>query len=156
VVCTMRQYACRRVPVTENGNPVGLVTLDDLILDDPVDVAAGRSVVRAQLQMPARLKPEGELFPRKRDGSAQSARRRSEQRHAARAEATYQRLLLAVESRGRLGTRDRAEAALEVVLRMLCQRLRPEDGTHLVAHLPSALQTDLSRHLVGPRKELTT
>src|SRR3546814_8796680 len=33
VVRLMREHAVRRIPITENGRPVGLVTFDDLVVD---------------------------------------------------------------------------------------------------------------------------
>jgi CBS domain-containing protein len=63
LVTTMRLYACRRVPVMRDGGVVGMVTLDDLIVEDlaaPEDV---RAVIVAQLEQPARLKPAGLVRP---------------------------------------------------------------------------------------------
>jgi CBS domain-containing protein len=44
----MRLHACRRIPITEDGRPVGLVTLDDLLADGEF-AQATRLVVAAQL-----------------------------------------------------------------------------------------------------------
>ena len=49
VLCIMRQRACRRVPLVENGQLVGLVTLDDLVIEGAAAIEDVRSVVEAQL-----------------------------------------------------------------------------------------------------------
>ena len=64
VVRVMREHGCRRVPLMENGGkPVGLVTLDDLIIDGAIDMATARSIIVAQLEAGARFKEEGALHP---------------------------------------------------------------------------------------------
>jgi CBS domain-containing protein len=49
----MRQRACRRIPITEDGRPVGFVTLDDLLVDGEF-AQATRLVVAAQLDTATR------------------------------------------------------------------------------------------------------
>src|SRR3546814_365800 len=63
VVRLMREHAVRRIPITENGRPVGLVTFDDLVVDGSVDLDALRSIVTAQLEVEAPHKPAGTLHP---------------------------------------------------------------------------------------------
>src|SRR6185437_15740927 len=63
LVTTMRQYACRRVPLTADGRVVGLVTLDDLVLERLAAPDDMRAVIAAQLEQPARLKPGGLVRP---------------------------------------------------------------------------------------------
>jgi CBS domain-containing protein len=53
VVHTMRERACRRIPLTEDGQPVGLVTLDDLMVDGEISQGT-RLIVAAQLDAEAR------------------------------------------------------------------------------------------------------
>ncbi|MCC6555832.1 MAG: CBS domain-containing protein [Polyangiaceae bacterium] len=53
VVRTMRQRSCRRIPLTEDGQPVGLVTLDDLLVDGEISQGT-RLIVAAQLDAEAR------------------------------------------------------------------------------------------------------
>ena len=41
----MTEHACRRVPVVEDGRPVGMVTLDDLLLEGDIDQAVAAAVI---------------------------------------------------------------------------------------------------------------
>ena len=43
----MRDQGVRRIPITENGRLVGLVTFDDLVIDGSVSSEALRSIVPA-------------------------------------------------------------------------------------------------------------
>lgn len=156
VVTAMRQYATRRMPITERGKPVGIVTLDDLMIERAVDLETASSVVEAQLTMPARNKPEGRVRPVRRVARTKDGLPRARQRHQARAARSYARLVRAVERYTGLAPRARAETALGVVLGMLCRRLRPEDARQVVAQLPSKLQPGLLKHLDGPRKDIST
>jgi CBS domain-containing protein/uncharacterized protein (DUF2267 family) len=157
-VRTMREHACRRVPVTENERPVGLVTLDDLLADEAIDAATAASIVKAQLEAAARFKPEGSLHPVEpaRPEMASPARARSLTRRKARADSAYGRLLHAVERHSGLQQRDRAELALELVLSALCRRVTPGEARHLIAQLPSKLHPALEKSLDGPDKRITT
>jgi CBS domain-containing protein len=77
-VRAMCEHACRRLPITEDGIAVGLVTLDDLLLDGTIEPKAARAVVIAQLDC---------IFPNRR-GSAEPRgreRRRPEVRCGASA-----------------------------------------------------------------------
>lgn len=156
-VRTMRDHACRRVPVTEQGRPVGLVTLDDLLADGVIDVEAAGSVVKAQLEVAARFKPEGALHP---EGTARPERShgrvRALTRRKARADSAHGRLIHAVERHSGLQQRDRAELALQIVLGCLCRRVTPQEARHLVAQLPSKLHPSLEPFLDGPDKRITT
>ncbi|WP_437287000.1 DUF2267 domain-containing protein [Sorangium sp. So ce406] len=153
----MRDQACRRVPLTEQGRPVGLVTLDDLLADGAVDAEAAGSVVRAQLEVAARFKPGGALHP---EGIARPERSRGPvralTRRKARADSAYGRLLHAVERHSGLQQRDRAELALQIVLGNLCRRVTPQEARHLIAQLPSKLHPSLDPFLDGPDKRITT
>jgi uncharacterized protein (DUF2267 family) len=42
-----------------------------------------------------------------------------------------------------------------LVLGMLCRRVTPAQARHLVAQLPSKLQPELERNLVGPDRHIT-
>lgn len=57
VVGLMQEYGIRRVPVTEAGRPVGLVTFDDLVLDGSASPDDVRAIVMAPLEVEAPLKP---------------------------------------------------------------------------------------------------
>lgn len=48
----MREHVCRRIPILEDGRPVGMVTLDDLLVDG--ELAGTRLVVAAQLDAATR------------------------------------------------------------------------------------------------------
>src|SRR5258708_10537858 len=50
VVGLMRASGCRRIPILEDGRIVGIVTLDDLLLDRKLSVDAIASVVGSQLE----------------------------------------------------------------------------------------------------------
>jgi len=156
VVRTMCAHACRRVPVTENGKPVGLVTLDDLLIEREIDLEAARSIILHQLEIAARFKPEGSVHPEQvaRPESGR-ARARAVSRRKARAENAYVRLLKAVERHTGLSPRERAESALGIVLGALCRRVTPQEARHLVAQLPSVLHTSLEAHLDGPDRRIT-
>lgn len=157
VLDLMRSYACRRVPVVDAGRPVGIITLDDLLLEDAITMDEARSVIAAQLEVAARFKAQGETHPSTPARPPQQARRsRAEQRRAARAENTYGRLLSAVERHTGLQTRDEAERALRIVLSNVCRRLTPSNAEHLVAQLPSKLALTLDRPYEGPDRTITT
>jgi uncharacterized protein (DUF2267 family) len=153
VVRLMQEHGVRRIPLTEGGRPVGLVTFDDLVLESAVGLDALRSIVTAQLEVEAPHKPAGMLHP-KTPASAQG-RTRALMRAKARAEATYGRMVKAVADATGLD-RDRSERALFVATCMLCQRLTPEEAQHLVAQLPSLLQPQLDECLAGPDRSVTT
>jgi CBS domain-containing protein/uncharacterized protein (DUF2267 family) len=156
VVRTMREHGCRRVPLVEDGKPVGLVTLDDLLLDGAIDAAAARSIIVAQLEVADRFKAEGAVHPDEpaRPGVA-SRRGRAILRRKARAESAHARLLRAVEAHSGLRTREQAELSLLVVLGMLCRRVTPDQARHLIAQLPSKLHPELEKDLGGPDRHVT-
>lgn len=152
VVQVMLERGCRRVPVTDGGKPVGIVTLDDLILGDYIALEDAREIIRAQLEVAARLKEPGAATPTplgRTDG-----RLRSRQRRVARAENTHGRLLHAVERQTGLDTREHAERALLIVLGNICRRLLPQEARHLLAQLPSKLHPALEAYLDGPDKRI--
>jgi uncharacterized protein (DUF2267 family) len=153
VVRLMREHGVRRIPLLEEGRPVGLVTFDDLVLDGSVDLDALRGIVTAQLEVEAPQKPAGMLHP-KAPATAEG-RARALMRAKARAEATYGRMINAVADATGLG-RDRTERALFLATCMLCRRLTPEEAQHLIAQLPSLLQPRLDDCLGGPDRSVTT
>jgi CBS domain-containing protein len=142
----MRHHGCRRLLVTEDGLPVGVVTLDDLIQDSAIDLEMARSVVAVQLD---------DAFPDRERMSPEEARVRVRQRHKARAEGSLHRLLRAVERAGAIHDHARAERALGVVLGAICRRLTPDEARHFIAQLPSKLHPDLIECLDGPDKRIT-
>jgi CBS domain-containing protein/uncharacterized protein (DUF2267 family) len=156
VVRTMREHGCRRVPLVEEGKPVGLVTLDDLLIDGAIDAAAAGSILVAQLGVAARFKEEGAIHPEEPARPEMAGRRgRAILRRKARAASAYARLLSAVEIHSGLKAREPAERALLSVLGMLCRRVTPAEARHFLAQLPSKLQPELERHLDGPDRHVT-
>lgn len=75
-------------------------------------------------------------------------------RAQARADATYNRLVMAV-ARGAALERDRTERELLLGVCMLCRRLIPQEAQHLIAQLPSKLQPQLDKCLDGPDRAVT-
>lgn len=157
VVRLMREQGVRRIPITENGRLVGLVTFDDLVVDGSVGLDDLRSIVTAQLEVEAPHKPAGMLHPQGPVRADQQAagRARALMRAQARAEATYSRLVMTVADAAALD-RDRAERALLLAVCMLCRRLVPQEAQHLIAQLPSKLQPQLDQCLDGPDRAVTS
>ena len=156
VVKLMQEHGIRRIPITDGGRAVGVITLDDLVAEGAVDAEALRAIVTAQLEVEAPHKPAGLLHP---EGAARKERRaagraRAIARAKARAQATYDKLVAAVAKTGKLD-RLRAERALTVGVCMLCRRLSPEEAHQLVAQLPSLLQSGLEHCLDGPDRNVT-
>lgn len=149
----MHEHGVRRIPLTEEGRPVGLVTFDDLVVDGSVDLDALRDIVTAQLEVEAPQKPAGALHPRA--AATAQGRARALMRAKARAEATYGRMVQAVADAAGLD-RDRSERALLLAACMLCRRLMPDEALHLVAQLPSMLQPQMGGCLDGPDRAVTT
>lgn len=144
----MRERAYRRVPVTEDGVPVGLVTLDDLLHAEEISPSEARRLMISQFDS---LLPEAEQPPQSAD-----ARARAEQRHRARADRTFLRLLRAVERNSGINDHDRAERAVMVILGAICRRLTPQEARHFLAQLPSKLHGRLNHCFSGPDKQITT
>jgi CBS domain-containing protein/uncharacterized protein (DUF2267 family) len=152
VVHTMCEHACRRVPVLSNGKVVGLVTLDDLLLDGAISVEDARAIIASQLEVAVRFENEG---PTAISPGGLDSRTRARMRRAARAESTYGRLLHAVMRETQIDTRERAEQALLTVLSSLCRRLTPNGARHFLAQLPSKLGPVLDRPFDGPDRNVT-
>lgn len=130
----------RRIPLIEDDRLVGIVTLDDLILDEAVPIDQVAAVVEAQVG-------EG--------GPALSARTPSRRRSAARAQATYRRLLKEVQNVTKLDEVEKAEKALHATLACIVRRLTPGEAKDLISQLPSLLQPKLKSELRGPDKDVT-
>ncbi len=130
----------RRVPLVEDERLVGIVTLDDLILDEAATLDQVASVVEAQLG-------EG--------GPAASPRQPARRRSTARAEGTYRRLLKEVQHECSLEGPEEAERALKVVLSGLIRRVTPGEAKDLMSQLPSLLQSKLKSVSPGPDKQVT-
>lgn len=162
----MRQHACRRIPILEDGRPVGVVTLDDLLIDGEF-AQATRLVVAAQLDQASR-RAQARARRRERvstpppaashapaEDAAEGEASRAQLRHRGRAESTYLKLVKAVERDAGLLSRDRASHALRLVLGLICRRLTPPEARHFIAQLPSKLQPELVSCAAGPQREIT-
>ena len=65
----MQEHGVRRIPVTDGGRAIELVTLDDLVVEGMVGPEALRAIVTAQLEEEAPHKPAGACFgPRQSEG----------------------------------------------------------------------------------------
>jgi len=157
VVRIMREHGVRRVPVIENGKPVGLITFDDLVLEDTVGIEDLRAIVKAQLEVESAHKPAGLLRP---EGPARAERRPAGRAHAlmrakARTQASYDRLLKMIAERADGLDLARCERALLLSLCMLCRRLTEGEAQHLIAQLPSKLWAQLDQCTDGPDRTVT-
>ena len=99
----MRERRIRRVPLVEGARVVGMVTLDDLLLERTATFDELVDIVRAQIVEggPARTRRFDEW--------------RSLERRYARALTTWRRLVAKLQATSELETRERAEAAIELV-----------------------------------------
>ena len=152
----MQEFRVRRIPITEEGRLAGLITFDDLVVDGSVDIESLRAIVTAQLEVEAPQKPAGVLHPKGPVGEEQRAagRTRALMRAKAKSEQVYNRLVLNIADASRLEY-ERAERAMLVSLCMLCRRLVPQEAQHLIAQLPSLLQSQLDQCLDGPDRLVT-
>jgi uncharacterized protein (DUF2267 family) len=153
VVRLMQQHGVRRIPLVEGGRPVGLVTFDDLVVDNAVSVEALRDIVTAQLEVEAPQKPAGTLHPSA--GRTAQSQARALMRAKARAETTYGRMLQAVAEATGL-KHDRSERALLIACCMLSRRLTPGKAQDLIAQLPLLLQGQLAQCADGPDRAVST
>lgn len=135
----MQQRNVRRIPLVEGERVVGMVTLDDLLLDEAAPLEELAAVVQAQIA-------EG--------GPAATARTPARRRSLARAEATLTRLLTEVGNEASLDP-EQSRVALDVVLTSLVRRLIPQEAKDLIAQLPSLLQPALQALPPGPDKSIT-
>ena len=136
----MQKRNIRRIPLVEEGRCVGMVTLDDLLLDEAAPIDRLAAIVEAQI---------GEGGPASTDRSP--ARRRS----AARAEATYRRVVNQLRADTGLDNDGQTEIALGIVLDSLVRRLTPGEAEDLISQLPSLLQPALYALPLGPDKRIT-
>lgn len=136
----MQERNCRRIPLVDDGRVVGMVTLDDLLLDEEVPLEELAAIVESQIG-------EGGPLP--------SPRLPSRARSLARAEATYRRMLAHVRARTGLDHAEDAQTALETVLAQVLRRLTLDEARDLMAQLPSLLQEHLRTVPPGPDKSIT-
>jgi CBS domain-containing protein/uncharacterized protein (DUF2267 family) len=143
----MLNHHVRRIPIVDGTRVTGLVTLDDLIVEQAVDGATLAAIVRAQLSDATRLKPRGDIRPG--ETWRTSAARRA-QRHGARAERSHAALVARTRELTGLRTPHAAEVALEEVLSGIIRRINPEEARQLLAQVPSLLADRLASQTDGP------
>jgi len=144
----MRIRHVRRIPLLEDDRLVGIVTLDDLVLESDVDASHLADVVLTQLEDPAPHKPAGVTHPEKQLDPW------SEERKKARREETFGRLLHQVQALTGLLSREQAHAALEIVLSGIVRRISYQEAVDFIAQLPSKLQDDLLDLPRGPDRSV--
>lgn len=136
----MTERNVRRIPLVEDERIVGMVTLDDLILDEAAPLEELAAVVEAQI---------GEGGPA--DSDRAPARRRS----LVRAETTLNRLVNLIQEEADLDYRDQARTALDVVVAALVRRLNAGEAKDFVSQLPSLLKPHLRALPPGPDRSVT-
>lgn len=136
----MQQKRIRRIPLVDEGRVVGIVTLDDLLLDEAASLEQLAMVIEAQIGA---------------GGPLATLRWPPSQRSAARAEGTYGRMRNQLRETTDLETAELAETALEVVIGSIVQRLTPNGANNFIAQLPSLLQQTLRELPPGPDKTIT-
>lgn len=136
----MQEHNIRRIPLVEDERIVGMITLDDLLLDQAAPLDELAAIVQAQIG-------EG--------GPAESDRSPAQRRSAARARATLGRLLNQIRAEAGFEDTDHAETALIIVLGAVVRRLTPDEAKDLLAQLPSLLQSTLQSQTVGPDKNVS-
>lgn len=135
----MQQLNIRRIPLVEADRVVGIVTLDDLLLDEAAPLDQLAAVVEAQIG----------------EGGPALLRSPAARRSAARAQATYGRMLNQLQTDADLESPESAEAAIEIVLGAIVKRLVPGEAKDLISQLPSLLQPKLRVLASGPDKTIT-
>jgi len=133
----MQRLGVRRIPLVEDERLVGMVTLDDLLLDETVPLEQVAAVIESQI------------------GEGGVARAPASQRSVGRALGTFGRFRNEVRAEAGLDTAEQAETALNVVLSALVQRLTPGEAKDFIAQLPSLLQPGLRALPAGPDKSIT-
>lgn len=136
----MQERNIRRIPLVEDERVVGMVTLDDLLLDEAAPIDELSAVVQTQIA-------EG--------GPTATRRTRAHRRSVARAEATLARFVAELDRETDLEDPAQSRIALDIVLTGLLRRLQPQEAANLIAQLPSLLQPGLRALPPGPDKTIT-
>lgn len=135
----MQECNVRRIPLVEGQRVVGMVTFDDLLLDEAAPLDALAAIVQAQIGA---------------GGPIPSGRAAGEERRLARTTATLTRWLNSVRVQTELEDLGQARSALEIVLKALLRRLTPREANQLIAQLPALLQPGLRAGPPGPDKSI--
>ncbi len=141
---TMLERHIRRVPLLDGSELVGLVTLDDLILNQAVAPGILAAIVRAQLAEPSRLKARGHTHPGEPEPGTDAQRGRAARRYSARLKLAYDNLIRRTMELTGLERPERAEAVLEELLSGIIRRIQPQETRQLLAQLPTLLRTRLA------------
>lgn len=131
----MRSRRIRRIPLVENEKLVGIVTLDDLILDEAAPIEEIATVLEAQLG-------EG--------GPATSPRHPAAMRSATRAMSTYRHFIGRIQEDTGLESFEKAETVVSLVTSALVQRLTDGEGQDFLSQLPSLFREKLGPLPPGP------
>lgn len=151
----MLNHHLRRLPIVDGAALVGLVTLDDLILEQAVDLATCAAILRAQLAEPARLKRRGTVGPSAPSDGTDAAREQRRRRHEGRAKNSLDHLIRRVMMAARLPSFARAAAALEEVVAGVACRIHPEEARQFLAQLPSLLAERIEPEVEEADREIT-
>lgn len=135
----MQERNIRRIPLVEGERVVGMVTLDDLLLDEAAPLEELAAIVQAQIGGGG---PAGVPRPPRR------------RRSLARSEATLARFLAEVHRQTGLDEPTQSRLALDIVLAALVGRLTPTEARDFIAQLPSLLQPVLHVLPPGPDKSI--
>lgn len=136
----MKKHNVRRIPLVDNGNLVGMVTLDDLMISEEIPPDELAPVIEAQIG-------EG--------GPAASSRSPAAQRSESRAESTYREFLSYLQFRTGLESAEDVETAVECVMGPILQRLTANEANDFIDQLPSLLQPILRPYAKGPDRSIT-
>ncbi len=135
----MRERRIRRIPLLSRSRVVGMVTLDDLLLERTASLDDLIEIVRAQLV------EGGPARTRRFDEWTSLARRHS------RALGTKSKLLSSIRDAAELVSNDDAERALEIVLDAFVSSVDEDVRPRLFARLPVALRGRLREHAIEMR-----
>ncbi len=136
----MCRLQIRRIPLVKDGTIEGMVSFDDLLLDEAAPLDELSAVVEAQLGS---------------GGPAASTRTPVAQRRMARAEATYRRMLRELQEAAGLASIEQARSATELILTQLVSRLTMDEADDFIAQLPSLVQGQLRALPPGPDTLIT-
>ena len=127
----MRDGRVRRVPLVEGARVVGMVTLDDLMLERTASFDEVLGIVQAQIVV------GGPAQTRRFDEWTSLARRHS------RALGTKAKLLSSIRASAKLRSNEQAARALDVVLDALVRAVDDDVRARLIERLPVALRSRL-------------
>jgi CBS domain-containing protein/uncharacterized protein (DUF2267 family) len=137
----MIDHHVRRVPIVDGAVILGIVTIDDLILEHGVDANTLAAIVRGQLSEPSRLKPKGKLHPTAPVHASQAAVQLSaHRRHEARRRQAYAKLVKHTMALTDLESAELAEHALLIVISAVLRRLTAAEAADFLAQMPRSLR----------------